>query len=349
MDTGADCKDMKHLVAAFYKFVRLDNHGELRAPLQDVCSDQGITGTILLAQEGINGTIAGSREGIAAVFSWLGDQPGLDGIGIKYSEADEPPFLRMKVRLKKEIVTLGVDDIDPEQNAGTYVQPEDWNDLISDPDVVLVDTRNAYEVAIGTFEGATDPATTSFRELPQWVDENLQVDPDTKIAMFCTGGIRCEKSTAFLKSKGFTNVYHLDGGILRYLENVEEADSMWRGECFVFDQRVSVGHGLKPGQYDLCHACRMPISEDEKTLDAYQPGVSCPHCIDSQNERQRQRYADRQKQMELAKARNEPHLAADISEARNRKRDALEEQRARSQTPSSSQSRKARSSRAPTS
>ena len=238
----------RYLVAALYKFVTLEAFAELREPLQGACRENGVMGTILLAHEGINGTISGPEQGIRAVIDWLRNQSRFSDLDVKYSWSDHPPFYRMKVRLKKEIVTLGVPDVDAANEAGTYVDPQDWNALISQPDVVVVDTRNDYEVAIGTFENAQNPKTESFRDLPDWVDTQLEANPDTKIAMFCTGGIRCEKSTALLKSRGYENVFHLKGGILKYLENIPEENSLWQGECFVFDDRVSLGHGLVPGQ-----------------------------------------------------------------------------------------------------
>lgn len=320
------------IVAALYKFVTLDHYRDLQAPLQAVCVENNVMGTLLLAQEGINGTISGTESGIDSVLNWLRGHAEFADLDVKFSHADEAPFYRMKVRLKKEIVTLGVNGIDAANDAGTYVEPENWNDLISDPNVIVVDTRNDYEVAIGTFKGAKDPKTKSFRDLPDWVEDKLDAEPDTKIAMFCTGGIRCEKSTALMKSKGFNNVYHLKGGILKYLENVPEKESLWEGDCFVFDQRVSVKHGLEVGDYDMCHACRMPISEDEKQDERYAPGVSCPHCFDTTNKKQRARFEERQKQMELAKKRADHHIAADVSAAKAQKRAEKERQRERSRT-----------------
>ncbi len=325
-----------HRVIALYKFVALSDLETLQADLLDTCLANGILGTILLAQEGINGTVSGSHTGIDALLVWLRAKPWFHDSEVKESWADAPPFYRMKVRLKREIVTLGVPEVDPTQQVGTYVDPKDWNALIDREDVVVVDTRNDYEVAIGTFKNALDPQTKSFRELPDWVDENLKdnpaIGPNTKIAMFCTGGIRCEKSTALLKSRGFDDVYHLKGGILKYLEEVRPQESRWEGECFVFDQRVSVKHGLEPGNYDMCHACRMPINADEMNSPLYERGVSCPHCHDGQDEQQRARYAERQKQIDLAKMRNENHIAADVSQAKAEKRKIKEEQRARSQS-----------------
>ena len=289
-------------------------------------------GTLLLAHEGINGTISGPETGVKSVISWLNAKTEFSDLDVKYSWADKPPFYRMKVRLKKEIVTLGVSKIDAANEAGFYVEPEDWNDLISQPDVIVVDTRNDYEVAIGTFKNAQNPHTRSFRELPEWVDNELEAKPDAKIAMFCTGGIRCEKSTALMKSKGFDQVYHLKGGILKYLETVDEENSLWEGDCFVFDQRVSVKHGLEVGNYDMCHACRMPIDENDMKDDRYVKGVSCPHCVDTQDARQKQRFQERQKQMELANKRNEAHIAADIASAKSQKQADKEFQRERSKS-----------------
>ncbi|NKB52764.1 MAG: rhodanese-related sulfurtransferase [Rhizobiaceae bacterium] len=330
MSFNSTSDNSNYRVAALYKFVTLDNYPRLQQPLLQVCKQNDVMGTILLAQEGINGTISGPEKGIDSVLSWLASHPEFDQLDVKFSRADEPPFYRMKVRLKKEIVTLGVDDVDAANNAGTYVDPSDWNDLISQPDVVVVDTRNDYEVAIGTFKNAQNPNTSSFRELPAWVDDVLEAKPDTKVAMFCTGGIRCEKSTALLKSRGFNDVYHLKGGILKYLETVPEEKSLWEGDCFVFDQRVSVKHGLEVGDYDMCHACRMPISESEMADDRYVKGVSCPHCHETQNTRQQARFQERQKQMDLAKQRNELHIAADIASAKSQKLAEKDLQRERS-------------------
>jgi UPF0176 protein len=283
-------------------------------------TDNQVFGTLLLASEGINGTISGTRASIDTVLHWLAQQPGLDNIDTKESIDDNIPFYRTKVKLKKEIVTMGVEGIDPNQVVGTYVKPADWNALISDPDVLVVDTRNNYEVEIGTFKDAVNPNTTSFREFPAWATENIEPDKTKKIAMFCTGGIRCEKSTAYMKEQGFDEVYHLEGGILKYLEDVPKEQTLWQGECFVFDNRVAVDHDLKRGSYDQCHACRMPITEQEKTLDTYQEGLSCHHCFGTLTEEQKQRFSQRQKQMELAKARGEEHIgsAAQIDTERRR-------------------------------
>ena len=310
------------VVCALYKFVSLDNFESLREPLLARMTEQNVRGTLLLAQEGINGTIAGSREGIDAILNWLNQDERLNPIDFKESFDTQNPFMRTKVKLKKEIVTMGVEGIDPKKVVGTYVKPKDWNALISDPDVVLVDTRNDYEVAIGTFENAIDPETKTFREFPQYVAENLDPEKNKKVAMFCTGGIRCEKSTAYLKEQGFDEVYHLEGGILKYLEEVPEAESMWKGDCFVFDGRVSVKHGLEVGDYDQCHACRMPITEEEKQLDSYVQGVSCLHCIDKMTDKQKQRFAERERQVRLAKERGEAHLGTDVKEAVKAHREA---------------------------
>jgi len=305
--------DQTYTVAAMYKFAALPDFETLQTPLQAVCRANQVMGTILLAEEGINGTVAGPRKGIELVVAHIQSDPRFEGISIKYSYTKKMPFHRMKVRLKKEIVTLGRPVADPNKQVGTYVKPEDWNDLISDPDVILVDTRNEYEVAIGTFRGAEDPKTASFREFPEWVEAlkaRVTEGKKPKVAMFCTGGIRCEKASSYMKTEGFEDVYHLEGGILKYLENVSEEESLWEGECFVFDQRVSVEHGLTPGSYDMCHACRRPISEEEKAAPQYQPGVSCPHCYDASSPEQIARFRSRQKQIDLAKKRNEKHLGA---------------------------------------
>ena len=310
----------QYVTCALYKFVALPNYGSIRHPLLKVMTDNNVYGTLLLASEGINGTISSTREGIDAVLSWLDQQPGLDNIDTKESWDTQIPFYRTKVKLKKEIVTMGVEGIDPKQVVGTYVKPKDWNDLISDPDVVLVDTRNDYEVEIGTFKGAIDPQTTSFREFPQWAKDNLGASKNKKVAMFCTGGIRCEKSTAYMKEQGFDEVYHLQGGILKYLEQVPQEQTLWQGECFVFDNRVAVDHDLKRGSYDQCHACRMPITEQEKTLETYTEGLSCHHCYGTVSEEQKQRFAQRQKQVQLAKARGEEHIGSAAQRDTERRR-----------------------------
>ena len=301
------------VVCAMYKFVTLDNFEALRQPLLDTMLEHDVRGTLLLALEGINGTVSGTRESIDALLNWLGQDERLADIVYKESFESEQPFYRTKVKLKKEIVTMGVEGIDPRKVVGTYVKPQDWNALISDPDVVLVDTRNDYEVGIGTFEGAIDPKTKTFREFPQYVKDNLDPEKNKKVAMFCTGGIRCEKSTAYLKEQGFDEVYHLEGGILKYLEEVPQEDSMWQGECFVFDNRVTVDHNLEPGKYDQCHACRRPITEEDKQSEHFVQGVSCHFCIDEYTPEQRERFKQREKQMQLAKARGEDHLGNDLA------------------------------------
>lgn len=296
-------------VAALYHFTRLSDFEALKAPLQDMCDMLEIKGTLLLAREGINGTVAGTDAAIAELLTFLRADPRLKDLEHKESRATEMPFYRMKVRLKKEIVTMGVDGVDPNDVVGTYVDPKDWNALISDPDVVLIDTRNDYEVEIGTFEGAVNPDTETFREFPQWVADNEEaLRGKKKVAMFCTGGIRCEKASSFMKTQGYDEVFHLKGGILKYLETQPEESSMWNGDCFVFDQRVAVGHGLKESEWDQCFACRYPITEKDKESPLYVKGVSCPRCHNRMSEEQRTRFAERQKQIELAKKRGEKHI-----------------------------------------
>ena len=311
----------QYVTCALYKFVALPNYGSIRHPLLKVMTDNNVFGTLLLAAEGINGTVSGRSEDIDALLGWLDQQPGLENIDTKESYDDEIPFYRSKVKLKKEIVTMGVEGIDPKQVVGTYVKPGDWNDLISDPDVVLVDTRNDYEVEIGSFKNAIDPKTKSFRDFPDWAKNNLDRKKHKKVAMFCTGGIRCEKSTAYMKEQGFDEVYHLEGGILKYLEEVPSDQTLWQGECFVFDNRVAVDHDLKRGSYDQCHACRMPITEQEKLLPSYAEGLSCLHCYGTVSDEQKQRFAQRQKQIKLAKARGEEHIGNAATEATERRRE----------------------------
>ena len=302
------------IVVALYKFVALPDFHQIREPLLDYCIRRNIKGTLLLAREGINGTVSGTRSNINELLQYLKTNDifrgRLDDLEYKESFNIEQPFYRMKVKLKKEIVTMGVEDIDPKTLVGTYVEPQDWNKLIRDPDVTVVDTRNYYEYEIGTFENAINPNTTTFRELPVFIKQQLDPDKHKKVAMFCTGGIRCEKSTAYMKQLGFDEVYHLKGGILNYLEKVAEEESAWQGECFVFDNRVAVNHKLQKGQYDQCHGCRHPITEDEMKSDKYLPGVACPRCFDKQSQEQRARFAERQKQVQLAKSRNEIHIGA---------------------------------------
>ncbi len=298
------------VVAALYKFVRLEDYAALREPLLDVCRDAGVRGTLLLANEGINGTIAGSREALDRVLDYLRADPRLADLEHKESSDDLMPFHRMKVKLKREIVTMGVPGIDPNDVVGTYVDPADWNALLDDPEVVLIDTRNDYECDIGTFRGAIDPRTTNFREFPAYVRANLDPRRQRKVAMFCTGGIRCEKASAFMLREGFEEVYHLRGGILKYLEEVPVQDSAWEGECFVFDSRVSVDHDLKKGRYDQCYGCRHPITEADKASGQYEKGVCCPHCFDTLTDEQKARFRERQKQVELARARGEVHVGS---------------------------------------
>ena len=304
------------LVAALYKFVTLPDFEALQEPIQKACDDNGVKGTLLLASEGINGTVAGTEEGIRALLSFLHNMPEFRDLNHKESWAEEMPFLRMKVRLKKEIVTMGVPGTDPQKIVGTYVKPDEWNDLISDPDVVLVDTRNDYELEIGTFKGAIDPKITNFRDFPYWVQRNHNVLSKPKVAMFCTGGIRCEKSTAYMKEQGYEDVYHLEGGILKYLEEVPKEESLWEGECFVFDNRVSVKHGLEEGSYDQCYGCRWPITDDDKKSEHYIKGVCCPRCYKDTPEEKKQRSAERQKQIDLARERGEQHIAINMKEVR---------------------------------
>jgi UPF0176 protein len=301
-------------VAALYRFANFENPSEYQPQIAERCDLHGIKGTILLAHEGINGTIAGKPDAIDDVVAFLKSLPGCADLDVKFSHADAMPFYRLKVRLKREIVTMGVDGIDPKREVGTYVQPEDWNALISDPDTVLIDTRNDYEVAIGTFEGAVDPRTKAFRDFPEWFRENRDSlsEGKTKFAMFCTGGIRCEKSTAFLKAEGIEDVFHLEGGILRYLETIPEQDSKWQGECFVFDDRVSVKHGLELGSKQLCRACRHPISDEDKQSPFFKEGISCPACYHERSEEDRDRFAERQKQIALARRRGQRHIGATL-------------------------------------
>jgi UPF0176 protein len=301
----------RFIVCALYKFVSLDNYRELQAPLRQLMLDHHVRGTLILADEGINGTVAASRQGIDALLNGLRQDSRLANIDFKESTTSTLPFKRTRVKIKKEIVTMGVPGIDPRHTAGTYLNPTEWNQLLSDPDVLLVDTRNDYEYQVGTFRNAVNPQTVSFRELPRYVREHLDPEKHRKIAMFCTGGIRCEKSTAYMKTQGFDEVYHLKGGILKYLEKTPQQDSLWEGECFVFDERVTVNHRLEKGSYDQCNACRMPITLADKASDRFQQGVSCPHCHDRLSKSQRARFSERQKQMELARDRGQAHMGDD--------------------------------------
>ena len=299
-------------IAALYQFARFDDPGTIKPGMLACMEEAGVRGTLLLAREGINGTIAGFEEGIETVLAHVRTLPGCSSIEVKESRASTMPFHRTKVRLKKEIVTMGQPDLDPLAGVGTYVAPEDWNALISDPDTILIDTRNDYEVQIGTFEGAIDPKTHSFREFPEWFRAKrakLEAEGRSpKIAMFCTGGIRCEKSTAFARAEGVEQVYHLKGGILNYLKHVPETESLWQGECFVFDERVSVGQGLKPGEHSLCRACRRPLSEADLTHEHYVEGVSCHRCHGERSDGQRARYAERHRQTRLAEKSGRDHI-----------------------------------------
>jgi len=297
----------KIVVAALYKFVTLDDYVQLREPLLQTLLANDVRGTLLLAEEGINGTVSGSREGIDAVLAWLRADARLVDIDHKESYCAEQPFYRTKVKLKKEIVTLGVPGVDPSRRVGTYVEPRDWNALVDDPEVLVIDTRNDYEVGIGSFKGAIDPQTKSFRDFPAYIREHFDPARHRKVAMFCTGGIRCEKASSFMLQEGFPEVFHLKGGILKYLEEVPAAESRWEGECFVFDNRVTVTHDLAEGVYDQCHACRTPVSPEDMQSAHYSPGISCPHCWDSLSEKTRAGARERQKQIELARLRNEPH------------------------------------------
>jgi len=299
------------VVCALYKFVTLDNHVDLKPPLLDFMQSHNVRGTLLLAKEGINGTVAGSRKDIDALLNHLRSDARLAELSYKESFTNEMPFLRTRVKLKKEIVTMGIEGIDPKHVVGTYVKPKDWNALISDPDVILIDTRNDYEVQVGTFKNALNPDTESFREFPQYVKDKLDPNKNKKVAMYCTGGIRCEKSTAYLKEQGFEEVYHLEGGILKYLEEIPEEDTLWQGECFVFDERITVNHQLERGNYDQCNACRLPITEEDKLSEHYHHGISCPHCFDKTSEQQKARFTEREKQMKLAELRGEAHIGAD--------------------------------------
>ena len=304
--------DPRYLTAAFYLFVDLPDYAERRAPLLDLCLKRNVKGLILLAREGINSTIAGAPEDVHAVLAYLRGDPAFACLVHKESWSTTAPFHRMKVRLKKEIVTLGVPGISPTTGAGTYVRPQDWNALISDPDVVVVDTRNDYEVEIGTFAGALDPKIKTFSELPDWAAKapalQARQGKRPKVAMFCTGGIRCEKSTALLRAQGFDEVFHLEGGILKYLETVPQTQSLWQGECFVFDERVSVGHGLQPGAHQLCRCCRNPLPEGALASPEFELGVSCPRCFATSTPSQKDSARERQRQWELAKARAQTHI-----------------------------------------
>ncbi|MEH3037852.1 MAG: rhodanese-related sulfurtransferase [Sphingomonas adhaesiva] len=296
-------------ISALYRFARFDDPSALRGPLLAAAQAAGVKGTLLLATEGINGTIAGEAAALDRVIAHIRALPGCADLSLKHSWAEASPFHRLKVKVKREIVTMGV-AVDPLAHAGTYVAPAEWNALIADPATLVIDTRNAYEVAVGTFAGAVDPATASFADFPAWFRDHRDtlMAGKTRVAMFCTGGIRCEKSTAFLKAEGVEAVHHLDGGILRYLEEVPASESRWQGECFVFDQRVAVGHGLAPGTHALCHACRMPVSAADRASPLYVEGASCPACHTTRDDTQRAGYAERHRQQRLAEDRGEAHV-----------------------------------------
>jgi UPF0176 protein len=292
---------MTQVIAAFYKFVRLADYPERRQPLLNICQHHHIKGTILLAAEGINATISGTRSGIDAILAYLKADPCFAGLEHKESIAEKSPFDRLKVRLKQEIVTFGIPTIDPTNLVGTYVAPQDWNRLIADPDVIAIDTRNQYEVEIGTFTGAIDPHTDSFTEFPEYVANNLDPQKHKQIALFCTGGIRCEKATSYLLDRGFENVYHLQGGILKYLEEVPATESHWEGECFVFDDRVAITHGLEPGTYQLCWGCGNPISQSDLASPHYEPGICCHRCYSTITPEQRASRTERWRQLQQQK------------------------------------------------
>ncbi|WP_395343720.1 rhodanese-related sulfurtransferase [Ningiella sp. W23] len=326
------------LVCALYKFVTLENYKSLREPLRDFMESRQIKGTILLANEGLNGTVSGGQRDIQALLDYLNEDARISPVSHKESWHSEQPFYRTKVKLKKEIVTMGIEGIDPRKTVGTYVKPSDWNALISDPDVTVIDTRNDYEIDIGTFKHAINPHTDSFREFPEYVEKSLDPGKHKKVAMFCTGGIRCEKSTAYLKEQGFDEVYHLEGGILKYLEDVPKEDSLWEGDCFVFDNRVAVNHDLEQSDYDQCYGCRLPITEEDKKTDEYERGVSCPKCYGSHSEEQLARFREREKQVNLAKARSQEHVgsaARDIMQQKREEKARAQRQRALEQKRSS--------------
>ena len=310
----------KKIIASFYKFIDWSDFQEKKPVLENICRKNNIVGTILLAPEGINGTISGSHEEILTTIEELKKDSRLSDLEPKFSEAMGETFKRTKVRLKKEIVSMGKESVNPGQMTGTSVPPKQWNKIIQDPNILVVDTRNQYEHAIGSFEGSVDPQTTSFREFPEWVEEKLkplmEKQNKTKVAMFCTGGIRCEKASSYLLQEGFAEVFQLQGGILKYLENINLENSLWEGECFVFDDRVSIQHGLLEGNYSMCHACRMPIDDDDMKSNQYLEGISCPNCYDLHSDERKLRFGERQKQIELARQRNEKHIGKNYSSSR---------------------------------
>ena len=299
-------------VAALYKFSEIDNPLEIQISLKKTLKELSIYGTILVGSEGINGTIASEdKENLNRALIYLRGLQGFEDLDIKFSDSKKNPFIRLKIKLKDEIVSIGDKSIDPLKTVGEYVKPEDWNSLLQEDDILLIDTRNDYEYSIGTFRDSINPKTKKFRDFPKWLKEQDFTKEDKnnkKVAMFCTGGIRCEKASSFMKNEGFKKVYHLKGGVLKYFESVSKDKSLWDGECFVFDDRVSVKHDLSIGDYDMCHGCRMPITENDKKTKKYIRGVACPNCFDQTTEEQKSRYKSRQKQMELAKQRNQKHL-----------------------------------------
>lgn len=304
-----------YLVCALYHFILLEDLKNLQTNLLQKMKENAIFGSLLIAKEGINGTISATPSNMASFMAYLRLDPRFKNLQAKESYHSTIPFERTKVKIKKEIVTMGVENIDPSQHAGTYIKPENWNDTLLDPKIKIIDARNKYEVSIGTFLNATDPKTDTFREFPDFVSKNLgALAKDQKIAMFCTGGIRCEKATAYLKQQGFTQVYHLEGGILKYLEEVPESQSLWKGECFVFDERVSVNHNLEKGHYDQCYACRMPITQEDKKHPSYLKGISCHYCLGSKDNQQLNRYAEREKQIHLAQQRGQKHIGGIMPE-----------------------------------
>ena len=300
-----------HKIIALYQFCEIRNPRKLQMILKKELKNLQILGTIIIGHEGINGTVSGSETNVNKALKFLKSDNRFSDLDIKYSFSNKAPFLRLKVKIKKEIVTMGIDDIKPTTQAGKYVSYDQWDSLLNDEDTVLIDTRNDYEYSIGTFKNSINPKTSNFKEFPNWVKKQKfteEVKKSKNIAMFCTGGIRCEKASSYMKNEGFKNVYHLKGGILKYLENIDIKNSLWQGECFVFDDRVSVKHDLSQGDYDLCHGCRMPITEQEKLSNNYVKGVSCSHCVTVKSSEQVQRYKSRQKQINLAKAKNKSHL-----------------------------------------
>lgn len=317
-----------YLTTAMYHFVSLPHFKDLREPLLNFCISQSIKGTLLLADEGINGTVAGSEKAIHTFLDFLKNDPLFEGnfknLAHKESWSDKHPFYRMKVKLKKEIVTLGVPGVSPTKVVGKYVKPQDWNKIISDPDVILIDTRNDYEYAIGSFKNAINPKTNTFREFPEYVKTHFDPKKHKKVAMFCTGGIRCEKASSYMISEGFDEVYHLKGGILKYLEEVKPENSLWQGECFVFDQRVAIKHGLKVGGYDQCYACRYPLSTNDMQSDKYTPGISCPNCFDQHTPEKLKSLTERQRQVILAKERGFKHIGGKAQFMTKQKKKRLE-------------------------